>query len=247
MEILGIDVGGSGIKGAPVDTNSGELLGERFRLPTAEGARPQDVALQAAEVSKFFNWKGPIGFGFPTPLRNGVVVRAANISQEWLGLSASALFSDVTGCPCVVINDADAAGLAEMTFGMGKGRMGTVLMITIGTGLGSALFRDGTLIPNLELGHIELWGVDAESRASEAARKREDLSWEKWARRFNKYLNHLYGLFYPDLIILGGGGSKKSDKFMPLLDVPTEVVPAMMLNDAGLVGAAMAAKALMSS
>jgi polyphosphate glucokinase len=247
MEILGIDVGGSGIKGAPVDTVTGELLAERCRFETPEPSKPQPVAEVIAQIVNCFNWKGPIGCGFPSVVRNGVILTAANIHKKWIGTNAAALFAETTGCPVCVMNDADAAGLAEMAFGAGRGRGGVVLIVTIGTGLGTALFTDGHLLPNAELGHVELDGADAEWNASDAARKRENLSWEKWATRLDNYLRYMERIFWPDLIILGGGASKKHDRFMPLLTVKTEVVPAQLLNDAGIVGAALAARSLFTN
>ena len=241
MEILGIDIGGSGIKGAPVDTESGVLLAPRCRIPTPSPAKPGGVSKAVGEVARQFDWRGPVGCGFPAAIRSGVVLTAANIHKNWIGTDAITRFSEATGCPTVVINDADAAGLAEMTFGAGKGRRGVVLIVTIGTGLGTALFTEGFLLPNAELGHIEIDGVDAEWRASDAARKREDLSWKKWARRLDTYLGALERLLWPDLIILGGGVSRQHERFIPLLTVRAEVVPAQLQNEAGIVGAALAA------
>jgi polyphosphate glucokinase len=240
-EILGIDIGGSGIKGAPVDVDSGNLLAPRFRLPTPDPAKPRPVAETLGEVARHFAWSGSIGCGFPAVVQSGVVRSAANIHEKWIGVDARALFSETCGCMATVINDADAAGLAEMTFGAGQGRKGVVLVITIGTGLGSALFIDGHLLPNTELGHIEIDGEDAEKGASDAARQREGLSWKRWGKRFNKYLDTLEYLFSPDLIILGGGISKDHDKFMPFLNLRAEVQPAKLLNEAGIIGAALAA------
>lgn len=241
MQILGIDIGGTGIKGAPVNIESGEMTAPRFRLPTPVPARPNAVAETVAEVVRHFEWKGAVGVGFPGVVSSGFTRSAANVHKKWINLNAQELLARATGCPVVVVNDADAAGLAEMTFGAGKGRAGVVMLITIGTGLGSALFVDGHLVPNTELGHLEMDGQDAELSASDAARKRDKLSWDKWARRFNKYLGLLEKLFSPDLFILGGGVSKNHDKFMPLLTLQAEVVPAQMLNEAGIIGAAMAA------
>lgn len=241
MEVLGIDIGGSGIKGAPVDIERGILLKSRFRIPTPDPAKPRPVAKTVAEIVRHFHWQGPVGCGFPAVIRRGVVASAANIHDKWIGTHAQELFAGMTGCPVTVINDADAAGLAEMTFGVGKGHSGTVLLITIGTGLGTAIFTDGHLLPNTELGHIEIDGVDAEQRASDAARKREKLSWKKWSKRLDKYLLTMEHLFSPDLIILGGGVSKKYERFIPRLNVKTEVVPAHLLNEAGIIGAALAA------
>jgi len=240
MVILGIDVGGSGIKGFPVNIETGELLDDRFRLPTPEKAKPNDVAETVASVVKHFDWNGPVGVGFPGVVRAGTLYTAANIHQSWIGTNAEKLFSETTGCPVFVINDADAAGVAEMKFGVGQERSkGVVIMITIGTGLGTALFIDGRLVPNTELGHIEIRGKDAESRASDAVRQKKDLSWEEWGGRFNEYLNRMENLFWPDLFILGGGGSKVWPKFSPYIHVKADVVPAKLLNQAGIVGAAL--------
>ncbi len=242
MKVLGIDVGGSGIKGAPVDTKKGELLAPRFRIPTPEGASPKPVAKVVAEIAKYFGWQEPIGCGFPAAVQHGVARTAANIDQRWIGTSVAALFSKKSGCPVTVINDADAAGLAEMAFGAGRGHDGVVLIVTIGTGLGTSLFTDGVLLPNTELGHIEINCEDAELMASDTARRRDDLSWRSWARRFNVYLQHLEKLVWPDLIILGGGASKKYEKFFKFLDVKAKVVPAATLNEAGIIGAALAVR-----
>ncbi len=241
MEILGIDIGGTGIKGAPVDVERGVLLANRHRIPTPKTAKPVPVADTVAKIVHHFDWHGPIGCGFPAVVRRGVVSSAANIHEKWIGVDAQNLFSETTDCPTAVINDADAAGLAEMAFGAGQGRQGVVLLITIGTGLGSALFIDGRLVPNTEFGHIEIDGFHAEEKASDAARKREKLSWEEWAERFNRYLLTMEYLVTPDLIILGGGASKKYNKFLPLLTLETEVIPALMLNEAGIIGSALAA------
>jgi polyphosphate glucokinase len=244
MEILGIDVGGSGVKGAPVDTANGKMLTERFRIPTPEGARPKDVAKVVAEISRHFEWTGPIGVGFPAVIQRGIARTAANVDKKWIGTDAKTLFSEATGCPVRVLNDADAAGTAEMRFGAGKDRDGVVFIITIGTGLGTAVFSDGVLVPNTELGHIEMNGKDAETQASDAARKRDGLKWKQWAVRFDAYLNQLDALFWPDLFILGGGASGKMDKFRKVLTVDAEVVPAQLLNEAGIIGAAVAAEVL---
>ncbi len=242
MKILGIDVGGSGIKGAPVDIATGELLAERFRIKTPKGAEPQPVAEVVAEIADSFKWKGPIGIGFPAPIKAGVTLMAANVSEKWVGTNADELFTKVTGCNCTMINDADAAGLAEMEFGAGKGQPGTVIMITLGTGIGTAIFHRGKLLPNTEFGHLNMDGRDAEHRASDAVRKREDLSWKKYAKRLNEYLAEMEKLFWPNLFIVGGGISKKSEKYIPLLTIDTPVIPAQFLNEAGIVGAALAAR-----
>jgi polyphosphate glucokinase len=239
MHILGIDVGGSGIKGAPVDTETGQLLAERVRVKTPENAEPQPVAEVVNQVVQSFEWNGPIGVGFPAPIKSGIAMMAANISAAWVGMSVEQLLGDATGCPCKVGNDADVAGMAEMAFGAGQARNGTVIMITLGTGIGTAIFHNGNLLPNTEFGHLEIKGKDAEYRASDAAREREDLSWEKYARRLNTYLLAMEKLFWPDLFIVGGGISKKHEKFLPLLTLQTEVVPAQLKNSAGIVGAAL--------
>ena len=241
MQILGIDIGGTGIKGAPVETENGLLLSERYRIPTPDGAKPAPVAEIVAELARQFDWHAPIGCGFPAVIRDGVAETAANINQKWIGTNVAQLFSDATQCPVYVVNDADAAGLAEVTFGAGRGVRGVILMITIGTGLGSALFIDGKLVPNTELGHIEVDCDEAELIASDIVRKEQDLSWKKWAKRLDKYLCTLENLFSPDLIIVGGGAVKKQDQFLPLLTLNTRIIPALLGNDAGIVGAAMAA------
>jgi polyphosphate glucokinase len=241
MDILGIDVGGSGIKGAPVDTQAGKLTAERLRIPTPEPAEPHPVAQVVAQIAQSFSWKGPIGIGFPAPIKNGVAMMAANVSPKWIGINGDDVFTQITGCDCTLINDADAAGLCEMAFGAGRGKMGTVILLTLGTGIGSAVFFDGQLLKNTEFGHIQIDGEDAEARASAAARDREDLSWKKYARRLDIYLHMMEKLFWPDLFIVGGGISKKSDEFLPLLTVNVPVVPAQLLNEAGIIGAAMAA------
>jgi len=240
MHILGIDVGGSGIKGAPVNVQTGELTAERVRIKTPERAEPEPVAMVVDQIARSFDWKAPIGIGFPAPIKGGMAMMAANISEKWIGTNADELFTRVTGCSCTMINDADAAGLAEMAFGAGRGQTGTVIMVTLGTGIGSAIFFSGRLLPNTEFGHIEMEGMDAELRASDAARQREDLSWKKYARRLDRYLKMMEKLFWPDLFIVGGGISKESEKFLPMLDIKTPVVPAQLLNQAGIIGAALA-------
>jgi polyphosphate glucokinase len=239
--LFGIDIGGSGVKGAPVDLRTGELAGDRLRIATPHPATPAAVADVVAQVVQHFDWDGPVGTTFPAVVKNGVAHTAANVDSAWIGTDISAVFGETTGRPVTAVNDADAAGIAEMAFGAGRGRDGVVIMATLGTGIGTAVFLNGRLVPNTELGHLEIKGEDAETRASDAAREREGLSWEKWARRLNRYLRHLEDLLWPDLIILGGGVSKKADKYLPLLQVRTEVVPAHLLNNAGIVGAAVAA------
>ena len=241
MKVLGVDIGGSGIKGAPVDTDTGGLLEPRFRLPTPSPAKPRRVAEVIDEIADHFNWKGRLGIGFPGVVRKGTTLTAANIHDDWIGLNAAKYIKKITGRKTCIINDADAAGLAEMSFGAGKGRSGVVLLVTIGTGLGAALFTDGYLLPNCEMGHLEMNGVEAEWYASDAARKREKLSWKKWGQRFNRYLTAMEKLLWPDLILLGGGISKKFDLYQPYITVTAEVLPAQMLNEAGIVGAAVGA------
>jgi polyphosphate glucokinase len=239
MQALGIDVGGSGIKGAPVDIETGRLLAERLRIKTPEKAEPGPVADTVAQIARAFAWHGPVGIGFPAPIKSGIAMMAANISEKWIGINADELFTAATGCPCKVGNDADVAGLAEMAFGAGKDQSGTVIMLTLGTGIGTAIFYQGNLLPNTEFGHLEVNGADAEHRASDAARQREDLSWKKYAKRLNEYLIHLERLFWPDLFIIGGGISKVHEKFVPLLTIQTKVVPAQLQNSAGIIGAAL--------
>ena len=242
MQILGIDVGGSGIKGAPVDTETGQLVAERLRIKTPKSAEPEPMAEVVKQIAAFFNWDGPIGIGFPAPIKGGITLMAANVSPKWIGLNADDLFTRVTGRECTMINDADAAGLAEMAFGAGRGQPGTVIMITLGTGIGSAIFYNGVLLPNTEFGHSQLNGMDAEHYASDAARQREDLSWKKYAKRLDLYLHMMERLFWPNLFIVGGGISKESEKYLPLLTIETPIVPAQLRNQAGIIGAALAAR-----
>jgi polyphosphate glucokinase len=214
---------------------------ERLRIPTPEPATPQAVAEAIGQIARSFQWSGPIGCGFPAVVRDGIVRTAANIDSTWIGTDAAHLISETTGCPAVVLNDADAAGLAEMRFGAGRGAGGVVLMVTVGTGLGTALFTHGRLVPNSELGHVFLHDMKAEHYASDAVRKRLDLPWEEWGSRFSEYLRHLENLFWPDLIIIGGGASKRFEKFSGSLVLRTPVAPAALLNNAGMIGAAVAA------
>lgn len=240
MNILGVDIGGTGIKGALVDLENGQLTTDRLRLETPEGAKPQDMAQVVMDIVHHFAYQGPIGLGFPSLIRNGVVMIAANIDKSWIGLNAGDLFAKKTGCPSYVINDADAAGLAELRFGAAREfTRGVVLFLTIGTGIGSALFVDGILLPNTELGHLELKGKDAERRVSDAARKRKELTWKEWAVDLQEYLEHVSMLFSPDVIIIGGGASKNADKFLPFLQLDAKVIPATLQNQAGIIGAAM--------
>jgi polyphosphate glucokinase len=242
VEVLGIDIGGTGVKAAPVDVDKGVLTAPRVKVATPRPALPGAIAAAVHELVAGFDWTGPAGITFPGVVTtDGTIHTAANLEPDWIGLDGRALFGKATGLAVTVLNDADAAGLAEMRFGTGAGEQGTVLTLTFGTGIGSALFTHGVLVPNTELGHIEIRGRDAEKRASERARELQDLSWGKWAGRVDEYLHHLEALLSPDLFIIGGGISRKSDKFLPLLTgLRARVAPAAMHNDAGIVGAAMA-------
>jgi polyphosphate glucokinase len=243
MLILGVDIGGSGIKGAIVDTETGELVTDRYRIETPQPATPEAIAKALAQLVIHFNWSGLVGCGFPAAIQHGVARTAANISPLFIGTHIDKLFSDITKCPCYNLNDADAAGMAEMRFGEGSGQSGVVLLITIGTGLGTVFFTDGKLLPNTELGHLYLKnGKKAEHFASDAVRKTQDLDWKRWGNRFNTYLTLMEELFWPDLIILGGGASKKFDKFIGQITVKTPVKAAAFLNQAGIVGAALYAQ-----
>jgi len=240
LQVLGIDIGGTGIKAAPVDLTTGTLAGERVKVPTPRPAVPDVIAGVVRDLAKGFGWTGPAGITFPGVVINGITMTAHNLDPAWIGLDARALFAEATGLEVAVLNDADMAGVAEMKFGAGAGEQGTVMMLTFGTGIGSALFRAGTLVPNTEFGHIEIHGHDAESRASERAKVLHDLSWGSWAGRVDNYLDHVEALVAPDLFIIGGGISRKADKFIPLLtSIRARIVPAALHNDAGIVGAAM--------
>jgi polyphosphate glucokinase len=239
--VLGIDIGGTGIKAAPVDTATGELTAERQKLPTPHPATPDAVVEVVAKLVQTFDWTGQAGITFPGVVVDGIILTAANLDHSWIGVDAVKTFEDSTKLAVTVLNDADAAGVAEMRFGAGKGVGGTVLLLTFGTGIGSALFTDGVLVPNTEFGHIEVRGKDAERRASELAREEHDLSWDSWAVRVEEYLSHVDALLSPGLIIVGGGVSRKADKFLPrLTGLRAKVVPASLQNEAGIVGAAMA-------
>lgn len=240
--ILGIDIGGSGIKGAPVDTDTGRLLGERYRIPTPEGALPGDVQGVVRQLVDHFGLPGAVGVTFPGIVQHGHTLSAANVDKAWIGLDADAAFTQATGRDIHLINDADAAGLAEAKFGAGAGVQGTVLVLTFGTGIGSALILDGVLVPNTELGHLWLRDKHAETWASDRARERDDLNWKQWAKRVSTYLQHLELLFSPDLFIIGGGVSKRPEKWLSSLTLSrSQVVPAQLQNDAGIIGAAMMA------
>jgi polyphosphate glucokinase len=241
-KVLGIDVGGSGIKGAPVDIEKGELTMERFRIDTPQPATPKAVSKTINEIVKHFKWNGPIGVGFPAAVQNGVVKTASNIDKSWIGVNAQTEISKVTGCPTLVLNDADAAGVAEMKYGAGRKNKGSIILITVGTGLGFVMFSKKKLVPNLELGHLLMPnGVTGEEYAADRIRKEEELDWTEWGARFSEYLSYVEKLMYPDLFIIGGGVSKKLDKFNEVIKCTTPVVPAKLLNEAGLIGAARAA------
>lgn len=242
---FGIDIGGSGIKGAPVDLEVGKFAADRVRIPTPQPAVPNTVADVVAQIVEHFGEESgtrPIGVTFPAIVKNGVTLSAANVDPSWIGADADGLFTTRLRNRAVhVVNDADAAGLAESEFGAARGVSGVVIVATLGTGIGSALLLDGRLVPNTELGHLEIDGHDAEKRAADSARERDDLSWEKWAHRLQTYFETIDKLFTPDLIVVGGGVSKKSQKFLPLLRLRSPIVPAQLLNDAGIVGAAVLA------
>jgi len=239
--VIGVDIGGTGIKGAPVAIEEGELTKERIRLLTPEPATPDAVAKTVAKLLEQIAEPGSVGLTLPAVVRNGVVETAANIDRTWIGINAVDLFAGATGRAVGVVNDADAAGLAETRFGAGRDRRGVIVMVTLGTGIGSAVFANGTLVPNTELGHLPLHGDTAERWAAESVRERDGLSWKKWTHRLQQYFELLERLLWPDLFIVGGGVSKKADKFLPYLELNTEIVAATLLNDAGIVGAALSA------
>ncbi len=242
MKILGIDVGGSGIKGAVVDTKKGKLLTDRYRIPTPQPATPRAIIDTICKIVRNFDWKGPVGCGFPAAVVNEVVKTASNIDESWIGVNASEQIEDATGCPTHLVNDVDAAGYAEMKFGAGKNEKGTVFIAAFGTGIGTAIFRNRELVPNTELGFLKLHGMPAEHYAANSVREREELDWETWGRRVGEYLEEAESLFWPNLIIVGGGVSKKFHKFHQYISVQTPVVPAKNRNHAGIIGAALAAK-----
>lgn len=236
----GIDIGGSGVKGALVDLETGEFIGDRIRIETPQPSTPQAVAEVTRQIVEGLGAAPdvPVGISFPAPIVHGTALFIANLDQSWTGVDVDALMGEALGRPVHTINDADAAGLAEVAFGAAKDVKGTVIVTTLGTGIGSAVIVDGTLVPNTELGHLEIDGFDAESRASSAQKDLQDLSWKKWAKRLQRYYSHLEMLFSPDLFVVGGGVSKKHDKFLPLLELRAPIVPAALLNSAGIVGAA---------
>jgi len=244
MAILGIDIGGSGIKGAPVDVTVGEFLENRFRIPTPAPGRPDQVIEVVRRIVDHFEWEGKIGIGFPGVVQHGVVKTAANVSSEWMNQDLATLITEATGCFTVALNDADAAGLAEMRFGIGKKyKDGYVLFLTIGTGIGSAFFVKGELWPNSEMGHLKVRGKDAEHRAGDATRKKEELSWKRWGKRLKEVFEIYDFLFSPDVIIIGGGVSKKFNDYSKYLKgFDADIVPAQLLNQAGIIGAAIAAE-----
>jgi len=238
---LGIDIGGSGIKGAIVDTETGELTIQRIRIPTPKRSTPENVAEVVTQLVHQADWSGRVGATFPAIIKNGVARSAANVDPSWIGTDVDAVFSKATGMDVTVLNDADAAGLAEVRFGAAKGVPGLVIMLTFGTGIGSGMFVDGKLVPNSELGHLELNGHDAEDRAAASVKDNDHMSYKQWSKRVQEYMAHVEWLFSPDLFIVGGGVSKDSDKWVPLLDLQTPVKPAELLNNAGIVGAALSA------
>jgi polyphosphate glucokinase len=237
----GVDIGGTGIKGAIVDLASGELKTDRVKFPTPHPATPDAVAGEVARLVREAKWEGQVGATFPAVIKHGVAKSAANVDESWIDTNVDQVFTKAIGNDVVVLNDADAAGLAEVRYGAAKGVKGLVILLTFGTGIGSGMFIDGMLVPNTELGHLEVDGEDAEKRAAASVKEHEDLSYKRWAKRVHKYLRHVEKLFTPDLIIVGGGVSKDADRWVPLLDIDTPIKPAELLNNAGIVGAALAA------
>jgi polyphosphate glucokinase len=235
---FGIDIGGSGIKGAVVDLDGGVLASERYKILTPQPSTADAVSASVAEVVGHFGWQGTLGCTFPAVVQNGVARTAANVDQSWIGTDIEAVVGDATGLAVTAVNDADAAGLAETLWGAAKGTDGLVVVVTLGTGIGTALIYNGLLVPNSELGHIELDGEDYETRASAAARDREGLSWEKWARRLQRYFSALEFYLRPNLFVVGGGVSRRAEKFLPLLTLATPIVTAKLQNEAGIAGAA---------
>jgi polyphosphate glucokinase len=237
--ILGIDVGATGLKGGLIDISTGKLIGDRFRIKTPKPSTPKAIADTFVAIANHFQWKGDIGCGFPSVLRNGIAKTAANIEKEWIGVNVDTLLSEATGCKVHSINDADAAGIAELYFGAADGQQGLTVMLTLGTGIGSAMFMDGVLIPNSELGHLKMEDdMVAEKYCSDGVRKKSGMTWDEYGKRLNRFLKHADRIFSPDLIILGGGGSKEFAQYKDFLKPSIKVIPAQMLNDAGIVGAA---------
>lgn len=243
MKILGIDIGGSGVKGAIVDTKKGKLITDRLRIPTPQPAEPKAVIKVVKKIVKHFDYKGPLGIGYPGVVMDGVTMTAANVDNGWINYPAARHIALATNCEVTMRNDADVAGIAEMYHGAGIGHPGVVMIFTLGTGIGSVMFVNGRIVPNLELGHLYLQGMDqdAEFFAAERIRDEQNLSWKEWGQRLNIYFQHIEFLFSPQLIILGGGVSKKHKNFTKYLDLRAQVVPAKLRNEAGIVGAAMAA------
>lgn len=237
--VLGVDIGGSGMKAAPVDVTTGEMQTKRFRIKTPKPATPKAMVSVAIELQENFKWDGPVGFTFPGVVRSNVIETAANLDPSWVGVDAGELFGEALNCEVRVCNDADAAGLAEVRHGAGRGQDGVVIMVTLGTGIGSALFTDGKLLPNSEFGHLIIDGVAAELRASSRVLEEDELSWDEWGGRVRRYLTEMENLFWPNLIIVGGGVSKEWKHYGHLLDIRTPVVPAKLKNKAGIVGAAL--------
>ncbi|HSE08718.1 MAG TPA: ROK family protein [Nocardioidaceae bacterium] len=243
--VLGIDIGGTGVKGAPVDLATGELVAERVKIKTPKPATPESVADVVEQIAEKFtgaHGESPIGIAIPAVCQHGVARSAANIDPSWVDTDVDALFTARLGRPVHVVNDADAAGVAEAKYGVARDVPGLVILTTLGTGIGSAFLLDGKLMPNSELGHLEIDGYDAEQRAAQSAKEREGLSYKAWAARLQRYYSHVESLFWPDLFVVGGGISKASDKFLPLLDLRTPIVPAKLRNQAGIVGAAWLAR-----
>lgn len=237
---LGIDIGGSGVKGALVDLDTGELIGSRIRYDTPKPSTPKSVAKLCDKIIKELGAPDdvPVGITVPAPVQNGVISFIANLDKSWAGINADKLFRKHTNHPVTVLNDADAAGVAEHSFGAAKDVDGTVIVTTLGTGIGSALIYNGILVPNTELGHLEIDSHDAESQAAASQRTKQNLDWDEWSKRLNRYYSHVEMLFSPDLIVVGGGVSKHHEKFLPKLDLQTKIVPAILRNTAGIVGAA---------
>lgn len=241
MKILGIDVGGSGIKGGVVDIEQGEMLTDRYRIPTPQPATPNAVIETITKIIDHFEWKGSVGVGFPAAVVNEIVKTASNIDKSWIGVNAAQRIEEATGCPTHLVNDVDAAGFAEMKFGAGLHEKGVVFMAAFGTGIGTAIFKNGILLPNTELGHLKMKGMIAEHYAANSVREKNNMSWEEWGKRVNIYLHYIEELFYPELIIIGGGVSSDFDNFKEYLTLNTAVVPAENKNHAGIIGSALAA------
>ena len=242
MKNLGIDIGGTGVKGAVVDTKKGVFTTDRLRIETPQPATPESVGAVVKQIAKHFEWDGAIGCTFPGVVMHGTVHTAANLDKAWIGIDASKHFGKLTGLPVTVMNDADAAGVAEQAFGAAKKHEGVVVLVTLGTGIGSAVLYHGELVPNSELGHLTLNGGDAEKYASESVRERDSLSWEEWAKRLGEYFRMVEDLLWPDLFVIGGGISKEPDPWLPLIECRTKLVTARLRNKAGIVGAALHAE-----